>query len=275
MAKTYNELDALVRKHSQLLHNIGVSITGIISDLDGKQDKLVYQVEDIKNIPQDICTALKVGDIVNKGNHSYRVTFKKNDEGMCLTYVDASRVETQSYDLTDGVWVYNSEDLIEFSNFSSVEVITPTGTEPTAQGLKIDGVDYKLGGGSEIHLYKHTLNISLYRANTSQPDFIGIIGCMYTTNDTPFTKDSLYEFMVENKPYTLLVTGIRGTTVDGVTTPDGLLNKIMINASSKVFASGPLLTELHSGDSSSFSTQIYTNNGSVFTIVSDKVYQIF
>ena len=38
------------------------------------------------------------------------VSYKKDDTGMCLTYADASVVETQSYDYTEGHWVYNSED---------------------------------------------------------------------------------------------------------------------------------------------------------------------
>ena len=58
---------------------------------------------------------LSAGDIVLKqdesGYHAYLVSYKKDGTGICLTYTDASCVETVSYDLVDGEWVYNSTDL--------------------------------------------------------------------------------------------------------------------------------------------------------------------
>lgn len=73
-----------------------------------------FDVEDIVNIPTELCEALKCGDVVNKvdvtGKHAYRVSYKKDDEGMCLTYVDATTVETVAYDLIEGTWTYNSTD---------------------------------------------------------------------------------------------------------------------------------------------------------------------
>ena len=57
---------------------------------------------------------MRCGDYLVKkdasGEHAYKVTFKKEGVGMCLTYMDASVIETQSYDYVDGEWVYNSED---------------------------------------------------------------------------------------------------------------------------------------------------------------------
>ena len=72
-------------------------------------------VEDVKNIDDNILSTLQCGDVVIKhdesGEHSYIVTFK-SDTGICLTYADASCIETQSYDYVDGTgWVYNSQDL--------------------------------------------------------------------------------------------------------------------------------------------------------------------
>ena len=58
---------------------------------------------------------LSAGDIVLKkdvsGYHAYIVSYKKEGTGICLTYTDASCVETVSYDLVDGEWVYNSTDI--------------------------------------------------------------------------------------------------------------------------------------------------------------------
>jgi hypothetical protein len=73
------------------------------------------EVSKITEIPQDVLFSLKPGDMVIKKTgdqrHSYRVSYKDEvNGGICLTYSDASVVETVSYDLTDGTWVYNSTD---------------------------------------------------------------------------------------------------------------------------------------------------------------------
>ena len=85
------------------------------------------KVDDVKNIDGEILSQLKCGDVVIKedatGEHAYVVTFK-SESGICLTYTDASVVETQSYDLVDDEWVYNSEDKTEFSNFVTFADIT-------------------------------------------------------------------------------------------------------------------------------------------------------
>ena len=77
----------------------------------GGQDSII--VTDIKNIPSATIKKLQCGDIVLKkdssGYHAYIVSFR-NATGICLTYTDASRVETQSYDKVGQNWVYNSED---------------------------------------------------------------------------------------------------------------------------------------------------------------------
>ncbi len=71
-------------------------------------------ITDMTKLTDDQCNALECGDVVLKktGNqyHSYRVSYKEKNTGMCLTYVDASVVETISYDYTDDAWVYNSTD---------------------------------------------------------------------------------------------------------------------------------------------------------------------
>lgn len=71
-------------------------------------------ITDMTKLTDDQCNALECGDIVLKKTtnqyHSYRVSYKEKDTGMCLTYVDATSVETISYDYTGGHWVYNSTD---------------------------------------------------------------------------------------------------------------------------------------------------------------------
>lgn len=72
-------------------------------------------VADVKNIDGEILSQLQCGDVVIKhdesGEHAYVVSYR-GETGICLTYADASCVETQSYDYVDGTgWVYNSQDL--------------------------------------------------------------------------------------------------------------------------------------------------------------------
>ena len=59
--------------------------------------------------------SLNVGDRVAKktgtAEHLYTVTYKDAENGgICLTYLDASVVETVSYDHTESGWAYNSTD---------------------------------------------------------------------------------------------------------------------------------------------------------------------
>lgn len=76
----------------------------------------VLECEDIKALSNSQIDLLRCGDYLVKkdasGEHAYKVTFK-SDTGMCLTYHDASVIETQSYDKVNGNWVYNSEDKTE------------------------------------------------------------------------------------------------------------------------------------------------------------------
>ena len=71
-------------------------------------------IENITELSDDVCNALKCGDVLlkedNTGYHAYIVSYKKDNTGMCITYADASVVETVSYDYIESHWVYNSTD---------------------------------------------------------------------------------------------------------------------------------------------------------------------
>lgn len=127
-------------------------------------------VKDITNLTNDQIAVLQCGDEVVKltgcQKHTYLVTFKKDDEGMCLTYHDATYSETVSYDLVDGVWTYNSTDTSESSGGGSggtTVVANPTlsGDEDNLTGLEIDGTKYAVpqGGGSGTTLYRHRVSM--------------------------------------------------------------------------------------------------------------------
>ena len=74
-----------------------------------------HEVEGITELTSAQLDALKVGDTVAKktgtAEHLYTVTYKDAENGgICLTYTDASVVETVSYDHTESGWAYNSTD---------------------------------------------------------------------------------------------------------------------------------------------------------------------
>ena len=80
---------------------------------------LRIETDDITKLSPEALSDLKCGDIVvkitGKQKHCYRVSYKGDGvgEGLCLTYADASRIETHSYDFTVEGWVYNSVDVWE------------------------------------------------------------------------------------------------------------------------------------------------------------------
>lgn len=98
------------------------------------------EVSNIKSIPSKVLNELKAGDVVVKltGNmkHSYRVSYKEDGQGICLTYTDASIAETVSYDLINGVWTYNSTDITELggSTGGGLEVINVSKGEASQMG---------------------------------------------------------------------------------------------------------------------------------------------
>lgn len=88
--------------------------TGVIFDVGVKR----IFVEDIKTLTNAQIDALECGDMVvkktGKMKHTYFVTYKEEKHGICLSYFDATGIETQSYDYINGVWTYNSEDKGKF-----------------------------------------------------------------------------------------------------------------------------------------------------------------
>ena len=143
------------------------------------------KVADVKNIDGEILSQLKCGDVVIKeessDEHAYIVTYR-GETGICLTYADASVVETQSYDLVDDEWVYNSED----------KSILPI-NEPNASFKPI---------------YCHPVQIGV---KDSEREFV--IGMLIFNNDaTPFTFETLNQwinslFTQVGKNVRIIITG--------------------------------------------------------------------
>ena len=132
-------------------------------------------VGNVKELNDKQCEKIQCGDVVVKTTdnqkHAYIVTYKENGVGLCLSYFDASCVETQSYDYTDGHWVYNSQDLTTFADLGHTDAevkalakdeveSASSGTIQDALGLDSSGnlVKGSVSGGSK--LYKHYISIT-------------------------------------------------------------------------------------------------------------------
>lgn len=73
------------------------------------------EVDDITALTDEQLDALGIGAKVAKktgtAKHLYVVSYKDAENGgLCLTYTDASTVETVSYDHSESGWAYNSTD---------------------------------------------------------------------------------------------------------------------------------------------------------------------
>ena len=135
----------------------------LISQMSGD----ILEVKNVKQLNDEQCNGLKVGDIVAKKTgkqyHCYIVTFKQDKGGLCLSYFDASCIETQSYDYTAGHWVYNSEDKTALVNVEAA----PTGEIQDVLGLDAENklVKGAVSGGTKLYLH----NIPFYSQTTPYP----------------------------------------------------------------------------------------------------------
>ena len=115
-----------------MMAKIATALTGQGNqiDIDGALPKILAavvgsavptKVTDITKLTNEQLDALQCGDKVVKvtgtEEHAYTVSYKAiTGGGLCLTYVDASRVETVSYDRTAEGWAYNSTDVTNLGN---------------------------------------------------------------------------------------------------------------------------------------------------------------
>lgn len=99
---------------------------------------VTIEVSNIRQLTDAQINGLQAGDIVAKktGNqyHSYVVSYKENGQGICLTYTDASCVETVSYDLVGGHWVYNSTDITPIAEPLLENIVDEQGRKRFVEG---------------------------------------------------------------------------------------------------------------------------------------------
>ena len=104
--KAVNNFRGANREFSQEMGPIVESLLALVTPV---------AAADITDLTDEQLDALNVGDKVAKktgtAEHLYTVTYKDAENGgLCLTYMDASVVETVSYDHTESGWAYNSTD---------------------------------------------------------------------------------------------------------------------------------------------------------------------
>jgi hypothetical protein len=114
----------------------------VLEGIDGGADvPVVLETSNITALTNDEISGLKAGDVVVKvtGNqkHSYRVSYKENGQGICLTYTDASVAETVSYDYVGDTWTYNSTDVTPLAGQSVVELSNVSGTLSDSDYAKV------------------------------------------------------------------------------------------------------------------------------------------
>ena len=113
---TQNELLALINAKiagQGSAVDIGGALPAILSALAAAATPI--EVDDITALTGAQLDALEIGAKVAKktgtAKHLYVVSYKDAENGgLCLTYTDASTVETVSYDHTESGWAYNSTD---------------------------------------------------------------------------------------------------------------------------------------------------------------------
>lgn len=162
----------------------------------------VLECEDIKALSNSQIDLLRCGDYLVKkdasGEHAYKVTFK-SDTGLCLTYHDASVIETQSYDKVDGNWVYNSEDKTIIAEPSFENIVDKDGHSrfvdgdletTTIEGITPQYAKWSLSGSHLLIVYAFDIasettltsnqtiafaNIPEWIFNKIKPIFAGVI----------------------------------------------------------------------------------------------------
>jgi len=200
------------------------SAKGVNIDEALENTVIVITTDNITALTTADINKLKTGDIVLKndstGKHTYVVSYKKDNTGICLTYSDATYTETISYDYVDGNWVYNSKDNTELVSKSYVDSLLSGALKRViVQKLPTEDIDintiymvldsgssqqgnvyneymyinndWELIGttaSSSVGLYEHDISITggtvSYRFEASTT--------IITTSDAPFTSSTLF-----------------------------------------------------------------------------------
>lgn len=126
-SNSFSNQKSIVMTKQDLLNKIQQGIAGQGSAIDAGgvladiltaaiNGAVALEVTDITALTGEQLNDLECGDkvvkVTGKQKHAYIVSYKGEGvgEGLCLTYADASVIETVSYDNTSEGWAYNSTD---------------------------------------------------------------------------------------------------------------------------------------------------------------------
>lgn len=130
------------------------------------------------------------------------VNFHYQNDSWHVTFTTGNFVDNETFNLRmadkqdvleagEGITISGNE----ISTDRSKVVANPTlsGNEETLEGAEIDGIKYKVGGGSEVHLYRHRLSfgngkfIAVFDTLSSTPITQNDLKNTYATTATPFS----------------------------------------------------------------------------------------
>ena len=148
----------------------------------------VVECDNVKTLSNSQIDLLRCGDYLVKkdasGEHAYKVTYKKDKVGMCITYHDASVIETQSYDYVDGNWVYNSEDKTELPVNEDLQDVIDDRVETLVEGGTLDNAK---------PIYVHPINIEV----TSDDNKAIVSLFIFDNSATPYTWETFKTWLSE------------------------------------------------------------------------------
>lgn len=136
-----------------------------------------------------------------------------DDFNMSFFYEDdAWKVSFTNGTLADKEWVSMEVGRLENEIYEKSKVVanpTLSGDEPDLEGAEIDGIKYKVGGSSEVHLYRHRLSfgngkfLAVFDTFSSTPITQNDLKNTYATAPTPFSvNDSFSGYLLAPMTFT-------------------------------------------------------------------------
>lgn len=114
--KVMPSMEKALKQIEKAVASLSSGIAGLENKIAELEKSKSISVSDITGLTDAQLDALLPGNKVIKetgtASHVYTVSYKDAENGgICLTYTDASVVETVSYDHTESGWAYNSTDV--------------------------------------------------------------------------------------------------------------------------------------------------------------------
>ena len=185
MPKTYNELNDLVEKQNKIIIIQQRTIDTLVNALNSKEDKITEN----NKLESDLV------DDTNQVNKFVTEQDKTSWNGKQNQITSSNKLESDLVDDTNQTNKFVSEQDKTSWNGKSVVVANPTltGTEEALEGIEVNGVKFKAGGGDK--LYKHRITFAI-GTNSNYNNFMYYI---YNYSPTRMTNDEIKTFVMNNK----------------------------------------------------------------------------